>query len=430
MNCGKCKSEFGEGNFCITCGASADQASEETQLAAKKRDYLEELVLLINRSLQGIKDFSSKVAQTFVILVIEPIQAFYRYSMAHRTRSALVGSLVFLLSGWLISQAAIISGNGPEQTASRYVTAIKNGDFKALSDSSLFPGSSITPAAIQAAWVGESVQDTDFKVVSSEDGKAVVEISEGTNTYTIHLVAKPKQYFIYSIPEWSVQEAAPIAMIQISPTIDRNQLVSFDSNAGDQFRVGDLKTQFLQGFNLLPGYYQTTVSALGFNEKTTTETVVFGLTKKWLAVKADTISVPTSVMTSARTKARAAAVSCAKSKCKAAPKYDASDFSLWSQFVATGYNYTSSRFDYKLQTPTCSAPSFEATSAFKAQLVFDCDGTARGHLYVRYVYYRGYYSDYYYYWNFYDTTSYNLSTALSLSTDGKGKFTLGGARVR
>lgn len=424
MTCGKCKAEFGAGNFCITCGASLAQASEEVQLASEKRDIREDAINQVNRGIGVVKDIATKIVKTFVILVIEPIVAFYKFTLSNKFRSAAAGGLTFVLLGWIITQSLLSSQVGPEQTMERYVAAIKAGNFEAMNDATLFPYSSITPSFVQAGFMKAMVSSTTAALVSSVDGKAQAEIDSGKDKYTIHLASKPRQYFIFSIPEWSVTESAPISSILIATGVDTAQKASFTNTPSEAYAPSVFAAQ-VNTFNALPGYYSTTSSALGFNKKTDTVTSLFGNTKQPIRVAAETIDLAASVESAAAGKALPAAASCAKSKCSAIGKYDDTDFDLWSQFSNTGYSYTSSRFDYKLLSPTCTAGAFYATSAFRGELHFSCEGTVKAHLYVRDTYYQGYYSDYWYYWDFYDTDTYMLDLSVKVNTDANGKVTLG-----
>lgn len=427
MNCGKCKSEFGSGNFCITCGASSDQASEETKLASEKRSLKSTASDFANRLLSTGRTFVKRLALTTEIVVVEPLISFVKFARRNKRRSAVVGSLTFLFFSWLTVQLLLSSQIGPEQTAARYVEAIKTGNFDALADESLFPGATVTPKFVQSAWVAEKVSNTSYSTLSKKDGKAEVRITNGADSYSIQLASSPEQYFVFSIPEWSVTNKAPVSKIVLDSKIDGKQVVSFSTTENATFLASTLRSDG-QSFNALPGYYESSVEGLGFNKTTRSESNLFAITDRPIRIEADAVQLASTIFASAKSKARSSAVACAKSKCSASGRYKATDFNLWSKFFLTGYNYTSSRFSYKLTTPTCGTPVLRTSSAFRGTLNVSCSGTVKGHLYVRYTYYKGYFSDYYYYWNFYDDDTYSISISMNVSINDAGKVTLGSAR--
>ena len=426
MICGKCKAEFGDGNFCITCGASLLQATEEAQLAGRNKTLTDGLLNAAAKSKGLSKGIWASVKTLGDKFIVKPAVAFFDLAMRHRRRSALAAGFVLLVAGWGITQG-VLSGIGPDQTIQRYVTAIKTADFDALSDASLFPDSTVTPESIQAGYLGEKVKDASAVIVRNKNGHAEVKISTGTgiDSYSIHLNSESKQYFIFFIPEWSVEEPAPAGSIRVANDIAPAQEITFTNDPTKTYSPSEFES-LAEDFQLLPGYYSTSVSALGFNQQTDTITSALGTANTQILVDADTTSLSAAATRSAFAKARASAISCAKSKCSSVPKYSATDFYLWGQFAATGYNYTSSRFDYKLLQPTCSSTGFTATSAFRGKATFYCEGTAKGHLYVRYTYYSGWYSDYWYYWDFYDTDTYSFNLSVSVSIDNAGKISVGG----
>ncbi len=425
MICGKCKAEFGDGNFCITCGASLLQANEEVQLASRNKTLSDGLLNVTAKGKGLSKGAWTAIKTVVATYVVKPTVAFYQLAMRHKRRSALAAGFALLVAGWGITQG-VLSGIGPDETIQRYVTAIKTANFDALSDSSLFPSSTVTPEAIQSGFLADKVKDTSATILQNKNGNAEAEISAGGDSYSIHLKSESKQYFIFFIPEWSVQEPAPSGSIRVANDIAPAQKITFTNDPSTAYSPTAFKT-LARDFQLLPGYYSTTVSALGFNEQTETESSAFGTQKTQILVQADTTSLTPAATRSALAKARASAIACAKAKCSSVSKYTATDFNLWSQFASTGYNYTSSRFDYKLLQPTCTSTGFTATSAFRGKATFFCEGTAKGHLYVRYTYYSGWYSDYWYYWNFYDTDTYSFNLSVSVSIDNAGKISVGGA---
>jgi hypothetical protein len=108
---------------------------------------------------------------------------------------------------------------------------------------------------------------------------------------------------------------------------------------------------------------------------------------------------------------------------------DAYDFNLWSRYPYT--RYTSSRFNQNFTFTSCSAGTQRAISATQVRIDYRCDYNAKAHLYVRYTYYSGWYSDYYYYWNFYDTKTFSLNTSVVVSTnEANTKETVGKASLR
>ena len=427
MNCGKCKSEFGSGNFCITCGASNAQASEETKLASEKRSLKSTVSDIATRTVSWGRSFVKRLALTAEIVVVEPLISFAKLARRNKRKSVVVGSLTFLFFGWLTTQLLLSNQIGPEQTAARYVEAIKTGNFDALADESLFPGATVTPKFVQSAWIADKVSKTSYSLVSNKDGKAEVKITNGTDSYSIQLASSPKQYFVFSIPEWSVTNKAPVSKIVLDSEIDGKQVVSFAASEDAPFLAASLRSDG-QSFNALPGYYAASVEGLGFNKTTRSESNLFAITDRPIRLESDNVQLPSTIFASAKSKARVSAVACAKSKCSASGRYKATDFNLWSKFFLTGYNYTSSRFSYKLTTPSCGVPVLRTSSAFRGTVNVTCSGTVKGHLYVRYTYYKGYFSDYYYYWNFYDDDTYSISISMNVSINEAGKVTLGSAR--
>ena len=102
------------------------------------------------------------------------------------------------------------------------------------------------------------------------------------------------------------------------------------------------------------------------------------------------------------------------------PRYSASDYDLWSKYDRS--EYTSFSFDDHYNLSSCTHQGMVLISPTRATMSSSCDVTATGHLYVKYVYYYGFFSDYWWYWNFYDTKTFTSSalTTVTVNPGGSG----------
>lgn len=403
MKCGACGSEFGPGDFCVSCGVTYDEAQSVAELNNPKPVRLAAL----RNWYQGNK---------------------------LRARVVIASLITAAFAGGL--QTYLILSIGPNQTLDRYISSITIGDFKALTDSSLFPGVSGTELAGSSERFAVFREDINAAAISYEVGnldgnKAKATIRIGQSTYEVSLASSVNFYGFFFISEWALESAPPRLRISVEDSFHASQK-TFVPGIEKSMSLGDLRDSYLQVNSLssvavLPGHYSARIEGLGFIADTD-QRVFLSTGDAALQIKPSLRSIPAATLGTAKNKAAELVKSCIRSACPKIPKLGEFDFNLWSRF--NYYAYTSSRFNKSMKFDQCSVGETVAISATKAKVRFNCDYTAKGHLYVRYTYYSGYYSDYYYYWNFYDTKTLSMTSEVTLTTnDDGGSIVVGSANL-
>lgn len=341
---------------------------------------------------------------------------------AYNERKALwrgVAALLLLVIVYGVTQSILFSVNGPEAKLKEYISVLKDGNFDALDDQTLFPGASAdTPENVKSGYDLESMSGIRLGKVVRNGMSAQASIYQSAENVpgeeiTIELKAGTEFWGVFQIPVWKVTTEPNNGSLNLSSSLEGSQTVLFGTSPDES--VADLRQ--MPSFYYLPGHYKYEVSSFGYFGKTS------GSLNAWYTQGSELpmIEANANLGGTAYQKAHGSAVAkakkCAKAKCRKLPRYGVNDFNLWSQYDRT--TYTNSRFNYKYRLNSCDEVSAVATSATAATYTFNCNLTAKGHLYVRYVYYYGYFSDYWYYWNFYDEKQENLTVVVEVTTNGK-----------
>ena len=387
--CGVCNGIFGDGSFCISCGVSLSES--------------ESLRALNNPVRQPMVELRAKLAEN---------------------RKTIVRGLAFLgiLLGLAGAQLYLIFGVGPSQTLDRYVAAIEAGDFAALDDQSLFPGAQ-NPGDARTIDFRDTAATSavDYEITEIADDFANASIDLGPATYEVTLTPTVAFKGLFFIPEWSVTSEPQKLQILVDSSLEGKQEVTLPGTA-EIFTVEDLSNEpGLVGESLyaLPGVYSADIDGLGFFDDTAVQvTLEAGSGYTALNLQANIRTIKSSNNTKAANKAKNAVKDCIRSRCSKLPKLGEFDFSLWSQYPESQYDFSS--FNKSFSFDSCQELSTVPVSATKVRKNYSCDYTAKGHLYVGYYYYYGYYSDYYYYWNLYDTKSLTMNVSVVIQTNEAG----------
>lgn len=385
MSCGVCSGFFGEGSFCVSCGSSKEESDRLYLLNNPKKDPVADAKAF----------FASKK------------KALKRVGIGLATAGILGGTQAFLLLGI-----------GPEQTMDRYITAVQDGDFSALSDPSLFPGvDEGFESGLKDFRDTGATLDASYEVVEKLDDQATVKVRMAATDYELTLVPEVAYYGVFFVTEWRVITEPVAVTVAISDSLSDTQKVDLPALAAP-ISIKELRANtnaIGRSQPVLPGVYKANVSALGFLAET--EVVkVFGAGQMGnLRLEAEVKEVANANYMQAARKATNAVKDCLRSRCSKIPKLGEYDFDLWSRYPYT--KYTSSSFNKNYNFERCTQSDVIAVSPTKVRLFFTCDYTAKAHLYVRYTYYRGWYSDYYYYWNFYDSKSLSMNASVEVLTN-------------
>lgn len=401
MNCGVCSGVFGEGSFCVSCGSSRDESDR--------------LFLLNNPKRDRVAEARAFVANNLIVI-----------------RRVALGSLLVLILGG--AQAFLIMGIGPNQTLDRYISAIQENDFTSLSDPSIFPGveQAAGPSLMQFR-DPESSRNASYEITGQLDDRATAKVRLGSaSNYDLTLAPEVAYYGVFFITEWRVVTEPPKLAVTVAKSLSDKQKVNLPS-APDDFSVKELRADdSLVGVSqsVLPGQYSADLSGIGFLEPTTVvQTLGAQVQTTTIKLDATVKKIAGKNLTLASRKAVNTVKNCLRAKCSTIPKLDAYDFNLWSRYPYT--KYTSSRFNKNYSADGCTQTDTAAISPTRVRINFSCDYKAKAHLYVRWTYYSGWYSDYYYYWNFYDSKSLTMNTSVEISTnEANTRETVGKASLR
>lgn len=390
-SCGICKEPFGPGDFCINCGSSLEDSLAEFEMPRAKRERLEKR------------------------------KAFRR---RHRGKFRFLALLGLLGIAYGSAHFAIDASSGPEATLQRYLEAIQSSSSEVLNDQTLFPGgkASELSSILLEARVPGSLGDVSFKDVYRDGEYATATIVSRLGAQTLELRAESTWEGIFAVPKWLV----------LTPPITLDFSLKPDPFGIQELFLGDSKTATLRpssdalakggvDIGVLPGLYSLRLGKAGFySEIEESFTVWEGKTPQSVAVASKANSLAPSESKKIKDDATDLAKKCVKSKCSKLAKPDEFDFDLWYQFSLTGYSYTSSKFDRSYEFKSCAAPKLVISSPTEATATTECTYEVEGHLYVRYTYYRGWYSDYWYYWDFYDTLDKKIKVSTPILTNLEG----------
>lgn len=422
-------------SFCTNCGSQRDSSGTPCQSCQAPSSDLADKTLFATVAKQ--KKLQSKAFQRKNQL--EKLKIAIKSRQEHVAKNKRVYFPVFagssLILIYLGVSLVIFGATGPEQKINEYLFAVKTGNFKALEDATLFPESN----GKLPDWISESIDLNavkDLALTSFDrngmEASAKFSSPSFSDEHLVRLSASFEFSFGFPVPVWKVETKAPEARVVIDSRLHEAQTVNLGRAS---FQVSALRETIDDSFfSTLPGVYKTKVESYGFIAGSEESKFIFStptnsLTQLDLSINAGATSLPAAIRSNANKKALSIANTCAKTKCKALPKFKVRDFNLWSQYDRG--TYTSSSFDYKFAKANCSLDEIKADRFNSATANYSCTVSAKGHLYVRYTYYYGYYSDYWWYWNFYDTRTETFQVELALSSNSEGEsFKVLGGRAK
>lgn len=374
MRCGKCHEDFGPGKFCVSCGSSKEESELAMKISSGIRDKKGERTAWLERNKRALR------------IVISVLSA-----------GAIYGAV----------QLGLYLGIGPEVVLEKYASAIESGEQSVLADAEIFANPKQTSSVhtfLSDFRDEEATQAVALGVVNRTGYTASAELTSKLGRLSLDLTATPKWFFGFQVPEWKITTNPSRVTVNVSPVLANQQELSVKS--GGVVKTVEQARSAIPGSTevfLLPGKYVSVISGLGLLPETTVELKIWGSTSGDFILQPGEIELKSKAQSGASQLASKFARSCVYNKCKSMRKFSENDFNLWAQFADTGYRYTSSRFNVGYDLDKCTLSSISAKNPKEAEANFECRYEARGHLYVRYTYYSGWYSDYYYYWNFYDT---------------------------
>ena len=429
------------GNFCTKCGSpktqtdtastNADQAAakqeaelfaERVRRQAREREIEQERLEAERRA----KEAEAMAAQKAARLEArrEKLKSIRAAILRRKAIWFPVFGLLFLALAYGIGQASVTASNGPDKKLEELVTAIKNADFEALNDSSLFPGAKPeAPDWVKNSYQKDLVQGVEILSVnqSGQSATAQVGLSDQGDYFVVQLTSTTNWEGLFQVPHWTVYAIGTGGDFSPDATILKAQKLTFVNQNGGKSKTVTAKTvASWDPMSLLPGYYSVQVDKYGFSSGGTMDAGYWPQSASVSMVPVSSeLKITPAVDLRADKRATYIAKHCGSIKCSRLPKYGEYDFSLWSQWDYT--TYTSSSFDYHWANASCYQESAVATTPTMATFTYSCTLTAKAHLYVKWVYYYGYYSDYYYYGNYYDSTDDTISVSFNLKTYKSGK---------
>jgi hypothetical protein len=354
-------------------------------------------------------------------------QELKNYILRNKIFLSSLGSLAGLFVVYAGGQAAINFLNGPEEILSEYVAAIKDSNWGALQDERLFPGSTAaTQDYFKQSYSSSAVSMVSFGEVRNEGGIAHAEIflDEAKQvSFKISLKSTPDRFFIFDVPNWKVSSKAPKARLSFADEVEDNHQISFGSqNPTEVISLGERDSfNIFQGSSsVLPGVYKVELGALGFYDSNSISKTIWaaGINDSLIVYPPSNQTLSGWMLDEAKSRANSLAENCASNRCDELPNYNVDNFDLWSQYPEDEYTY--STFSYDVSSGGCNLDSTKVNTYNSAELSFSCDLTVNAYLYVQYTYYYGYFSDYYYYWNFEDSTSTTIYPVIEISIDDAG----------
>jgi hypothetical protein len=344
----------------------------------------------------------------------------------------LIGSLEVAVISLLVYggvQVTINALNGPDKILSEYVSAIQEGNWAAIQDERLFPGSTgEVPEYIKEAFNKSAVSEASIGSVKTEGKSATAQVFLNDLqkvVLDVSLESIPTRFLIFEIPDWKVASRGPQARLSFSDEVTDLQQVSFGSADPIDISVlrGSQESNVLGYSTVLPGVYNIELGAFGFYQANETSTVLWtlGAKEEFVISTPDDQKVAPSVVQNALDRANSLAENCAVNICRQLPDYDVFDFNLWSQYTESQYTYSSFSIS-DVNSNGCRLDDTVISSYDSASLFFSCKMDVYAHLYVQDVYYYGWYSDYYYYWDFYDYTTTTVYPYVDLSVDESGEI--------
>ncbi len=440
--CTSCGEQL-NGNFCTRCGVprsqnttqgpvagnqipapnpNAELFAERVRREARAREVELEKIEAERRTQAA--EALAKAKQERLEARRERIRAVRASVMRRKALWFPIFSLVLVAISYGTAQLTITAANGPSLKLEELVSAIKDADFEALKDETLFPGASgPVPMWIQNSFNKESVKDLEvFSISQSGDtATAKVGLSNSGDYFVASLTSTTSWDGLFQVPKWTVSALGNSAEFATDSSILKFQTVKFINNNGGSGKSFAAKSvNSWKPMSLLPGFYSLEVEKYGFSGGGKIEAGYWPQDNQltYIPITSE-LEITPAVRARAESRANYIAQHCGNIKCSRLPRYDEYDFTLWSQWNYTKYTYSS--FDYRWSYDYCTKESETALSATTARFTYTCGLTANAHLYVKWIYYYGYFSDYYYYDNLYDSTSDEITVTFDLKTSRSGK---------
>ena len=421
-----------DGKVCEACGHTAyeqadyEQTAQTTAMPAEGTLFSE--VAEVKRekmsaeARQAARDQKLALAAERRAALRAKLDKAKAWATSHKPLVIPVATILILAGGYGITQSIITSVSGPESKITAYLNAIKTASWGALQDTTLFPGSQGNVSQlIKDSFDYSSLSDARFGEVRRTGNTATAVIysdASSTHAYEIQLQATETRNSIFSVPVWVVTSKAPTTSVVVDSKLVGSQNIDFNDN---RITVASLRksAESKEVVSVLPGFYKTTSSRIGFyTANTTSHDLWTADEKKNISIQAPSVILSSSVLSKALGRAGMATRMCERSNCSQLPRYKDTDFALWSQY--TRDTYTSSVFSVKFTGSSCTQQGVTVTAYNRATIDYYCGITAHANLYVKYIYYYGYYSNYWYYWNFKDTKETNVNPRVTVGIDASG----------
>jgi hypothetical protein len=347
----------------------------------------------------------------------------WEWSRTNRRLSISILALLTLFLVYGITQTTIVLVNGPDAKISEYAAALQQGDFTALDDHSLFPNgdsSGVPPEIVAARSTNGSPATVEGHQTSRLWLEATALVSQSqTESIPIRLVAETEWNWGLQFPVWSVVSKAPVVHFAISESLNENQSYSFgnpDATTQVTSSVAALRTISAAPVSVLPGTYLSTLLPFGFVEEKllTSQFWEAGASEK-IPLVVPELNVSARAADALLSTANALTVNCSDSACGALGSNTDVDFNLWSKYPYTVQHGTS--FDVSFSPNACTRNSATLDSPTQITATFVCSVTASAHLYVKYIYYQGYYSTYWYNYDYYDNKTRTVYPEVTIVID-------------
>lgn len=421
--------------FCINCGSQAreigDPPPEVQSRGGKFQTFLEEFSL--KQAALNVNVGLRKKVKSVASGIRGARHVFSRWFASQIRWILPIAATLGVGLIYFATQQVITAAMGPDATLQKYVSAIKTGNFAALSDESLFPGSTaLSPAEFRKAWTAAGVSEAHHEVTFRDGLSAGARINiDATSSlsYDVELSGSERWAFGFRIIDWRMDTPAPRVNLEVAPRLYVGQTVVFGSDLSE-VTVGSLretiKNDLSQSFSILPGVYTTKTSAAGFLKISSRQNTIWSAAQsESLLVDANDPILTVSQISAATLKAGASNRACARAKCGGMPRFKEADFDLWSQYTYS--TYTSKSFSLKYSGGACVNSTPVVVAFNKINLDFVCSAEVKANLYVRYTYYYGYYSNYWYYWNLKDSKTVSTYPTVSFTANMDGSKIVRGA---
>jgi hypothetical protein len=325
---------------------------------------------------------------------------------------------IFLIL-WTISQAIIYSSSSPTEITQKYISAINSGDWSSLNDEILFPRNDQTPILpVEIRGIRNAKQSFVELVGINRNGeKATITIlHSGREEYEIIATFHLKFNGLFFTPEWEISSPPPTASVNFDNLFSEDQLTNAEID-GVLTTVGDMRDRYSSKYLVLPGVYEIKVNPAGYLQTNIGTASIFAGGAQ-ISVAAKNFKVPAVTLDSIESIVESAAQSCFSSKCSHLGNWDENDFDFWSRYPYDEYTY--STFDWHATMNRCGDIGIDLLAYNSVSVNSSCSGKIQAHLYIKYVYYQGWYSSYWYYWNYNDTANTYFDVDLVSTTDFEG----------